>query len=67
MADAVEIPLKARYRTPGAGHQQHKGGHSNQSASAGKHTGHPDVHGYRRNHYRCEPKWNVPPKGDGDG
>jgi hypothetical protein len=54
----MEIPLKFKYRRPGRGHQQHKGGHNNQGSSAGKHAAHPQVHGFVRNHYHCEPKWN---------
>lgn len=54
----VEIPLKWKYRRRGVGHKRQKGGHDNNRSSMGKHTPHPNVHGFRRNNYRCEPRWN---------
>lgn len=61
----VEIPLKAKYRTRKPSRRRGRGNYNgNSGTSAGKHTAHPDVHGYRRNNYRCEPKWNVAPKDD---
>jgi hypothetical protein len=62
---SVEIPLKLKYRRPGRGHQQHKGGGNNQGASMGKHAAHPDVPGFKRNKYKCEPKWNPKPNEEG--
>lgn len=55
----VEIPLKLKYRRKGWGCKKQKGGHNNSGTSMGKHAAHPDVHGFIRNNYRCEPKWNV--------
>lgn len=56
---SVEIRLKAKYRerkrVGGGGRANYNG---NSGRSAGKHTPHPDVPGYRREGYRCEPKWN---------
>ena len=54
----MEIPLKWKYRRPGRGHQQHKGGHNNSGTSMGKHIPHPLVHAFRRDGYKCEPRWN---------
>lgn len=54
----MEIRLKWKYRRPGNGHQQHKGGSNNNAPSMGKHTPHPNVFAFKRNNYRCEPKWN---------
>ena len=55
----MEIRLKAKYRTAGKIKRSGRGNYNgNSGTSAGKHTAHPDVHGYRRNGYKCEPKWN---------
>lgn len=54
----MEIPLKLKYRRPGAGHKQQKGGHNNSGSSMGKHVAHPRVFAFIRNGYRCEAKWN---------
>lgn len=61
----MEIPLKLKYRTPKPGRRRGRGNYNgNSGISAGKHTAHPDVHGYRKKGYRCEPKWNLAPKED---
>ena len=53
----MEIPLKRKYRT-GKQYKQQKGGGNNQGTSMGKHVPHPHVPGFKRNGYRCEPRWN---------
>lgn len=58
----IEIPLKAKYRQPKQYKRQHGNYNGRNRASAGKHTPHPVVHAYRRNGYRCEPKWNPKPQ-----
>lgn len=58
----IELPLKLKYRQPGNGKRQHGNYNGNSGHSAGKHTPHPQVHAYRRNGYRCEPKWNPKPQ-----
>ena len=60
-AGAVELPLKLKYRRPGRGHKQQRGGHNNSGVSNGKHAAHPDVPGFRRKKYRCEARWNPKP------
>jgi hypothetical protein len=57
----VPVKLKLKYRTRRPGNKRRPAYDGNHSSSAGKHTAHPDVFAYRRNGYRCEPKWNVKP------
>ena len=62
---AQEIRLRQKYRTRkpvGGGRRSNYNGNS--GTSAGKHTPHPAVPGYRRNGYKCEPGWNPKPGGD---
>lgn len=54
----IEIRLKAKYRQGGRWPSSCKGGGNNQGSSMGKHMPHPQVHGFKRNHYKCEPRWN---------
>ena len=54
----MEVPLRLKYRRLGRGHKQQKGGHNNQGTSLGKHVAHPLVFAFKRNGYKCEPKWN---------
>jgi hypothetical protein len=61
----TEIPLKRKYTERKPARRRGRGNYNgNSGVSAGKHTGHPDVFGYRRNGYRCEPKWNLKPVGE---
>jgi len=55
----VEIKLRKKYREPKsmAGHKA-KNYAGNNGTSAGKHTAHPDVIGFRRKGYKVEAKWN---------
>jgi hypothetical protein len=58
----MEIKLKQKYRTErpiSGGRRSNYNGNS--GTSNGKHTPHPDVHGFRTRGYRCEPKWNPRP------
>ena len=58
----MEIPLKLKHRARKPGARRGKGNYNgNSGVSAGKHTAHPDVFAYRRNGYRCEPKWTPKP------
>lgn len=61
----MEIKLREKYRASkgSKGHKRNNRG-GNNSHSSGKHAAHPDVFGYRRNSYSCDPKWNVKPKGE---
>jgi hypothetical protein len=56
----MEIKLREKYRT-NKGNKAHKKSNrgGNNGHSAGKHTPHPKVHGYRRNGYTCDPRWNT--------
>lgn len=54
----VNVPLKLKYRAGKVYKGQHGSHGGNHGTSAGKHLPHPDVFAYRRNGYRCEPKWN---------
>lgn len=59
MAGPVEIRLKLKYRIRkpvGGGHRSNYNGNS--GTSAGKHTAHPAVPGYRVKGYKCDPKLN---------
>lgn len=61
----TEIPLKRKYRTRKPGRRRGRGNvNGNSGTSAGKHTAHPDVPGYRVKGYKCEPKWNLPIRDD---
>lgn len=51
------MPLKRKYRR-GKQYKSQKGGSNNQGSSFGKHMPHPLVHGFTRNGYKCEPRWN---------
>ena len=55
----VEIKLRRKYREPKsmAGHKA-KNYAGNNGTSAGKHTAHPDVIGFRKKGYKVEAKWN---------
>ena len=59
---SVEIKLRKKYRDRkpigGRGRSNYNG---NSGTSAGKHTAHPAVPGYRVKGYKCEPKWNPKP------
>lgn len=59
MSVEVKLKLKRKYRAhkPVAGGSARTG---NSGVSNGKHVARPDVHGFRRNGYRCEAKWNRP-------
>lgn len=62
---SVEIQLREKYRNGGKVRRDSRGNYSgNSGVSAGKHTSHPNVHGYRRNGYKCESKWNPKPSDD---
>jgi len=55
----VEIKLRRKYREPKsmASHKA-KNYAGNNGTSAGKHTAHPDVIGFRKKGYKVEAKWN---------
>ena len=61
--EPIEIPLKLKYRARKSAGKRGRGGNynGNSGSSNGKHTPHPDVHGFRVRGYRCEPKWNPKP------
>jgi hypothetical protein len=54
--------IRAAYRDRKPGGKAGGKASGNAGTSAGKHSAHPDVPGYRRNGYKCEPKWNVAAK-----
>ena len=55
----MEIRLKLKYRCRKPGGRKGRGNVSgNSGSSEGKHTPHPDVFAYKRNGYKCEPRWN---------
>jgi hypothetical protein len=54
-----EVPqLRGGDRTASPSRQA--GGHNNGGTSIGKHAAHPMVHGFIRDGYRCDPRWNRP-------
>lgn len=54
-----EIRLKEKYRARKPSNRRGRGNYNGNSGSSnGKHVAHPDVFGFRRSGYRCEPKWN---------
>jgi hypothetical protein len=57
--EPIEIPLKLKHRRRKQSARRGGGNYNgNSGVSNGKHIAHPTIHGFRRNGYRCEPKWN---------
>ena len=60
---AGEAPqIREKYRSRKSSTSRSSGSSGNAGTSAGKHSPHPDVPGYRRHGYKCEPKWNTKAK-----